>query len=159
MDDRALYQMRRQAELSAFVNVLTALPADRVDYKPHERSPTAEAIAVTMTTGTLAACELVDNGRFDTAGQKKITVPEMPAAFEKAHAELLEKVGALDDAAWNRPIQLFNKGTLVLEQPLGEFLWFLLFDAIHHRGQLCAYLRPMGAKVPSIYGPSADTRS
>jgi uncharacterized damage-inducible protein DinB len=159
MDDRALYQMRRQAELAAFVNVLKALPADRVDYKPHERSPAAEAIALTMTTGTLAACELVDNGRFDSASQKKIPVPEMPASFEKAHKELFEKVGALDDAAWNRPIQLFNKGTLVLEQPLGEFLWFLLFDAIHHRGQLCAYLRPMGAKVPSIYGPSADTPS
>jgi uncharacterized damage-inducible protein DinB len=159
MDDRALYQTRRQAELPAFVNVLKALPADRVDYKPHARSPAAEAVALTMTTGTLAACELVDNGRFDTGDQKKITVPEMPAAFEKAHVELLEKVRALDDAAWNRPIQLFNKGTLVLEQPLGEFLWFLLFDAIHHRGQLCAYLRPMGAKVPSIYGPSADTRS
>ncbi len=31
-----------------------------------------------------------------------------------------------------------------------------LFDAIHHRGQLSVYLRPMGSKVPSIYGPSAD---
>jgi len=31
-----------------------------------------------------------------------------------------------------------------------------MFDAIHHRGQLSAYLRPMGAKVPSICGPSAD---
>jgi len=35
-------------------------------------------------------------------------------------------------------------------------LWGFLFDAIHHRGQLSSYLRPMGAKVPSIYGPSAD---
>ena len=33
----------------------------------------------------------------------------------------------------------------------------LLFDALHHRGQLSVYLRPMGGKVPSIYGPSADT--
>ena len=37
-----------------------------------------------------------------------------------------------------------------------EMLWGFLFDAIHHRGQLSSYLRPMGAKVPSIYGPSAD---
>ena len=35
-------------------------------------------------------------------------------------------------------------------------LFGFLFDAIHHRGQLSSYLRPMGAKVPSIYGPSAD---
>jgi uncharacterized damage-inducible protein DinB len=47
---------------------------------------------------------------------------------------------------------------MVSEQPVGTFLWFILFDAIHHRGQLSAYLRPMGGKVPSIYGPSADER-
>ena len=41
-----------------------------------------------------------------------------------------------------------------MEQPAGEFVWMLFFDAIHHRGQLSAYLRPMGGKVPSIYGPS-----
>jgi uncharacterized damage-inducible protein DinB len=35
-------------------------------------------------------------------------------------------------------------------------LWGLLFDAVHHRGQLSAYIRPMGGKVPSIYGPSGD---
>jgi uncharacterized damage-inducible protein DinB len=44
------------------------------------------------------------------------------------------------------------------EQPIGQFLWFIHFDAIHHRGQLSAYLRPMGANVPAIYGPSADER-
>jgi uncharacterized damage-inducible protein DinB len=42
---------------------------------------------------------------------------------------------------------------------VSQFLWFILFDAIHHRGQLSAYLRPMGGKVPSIYGPSADSKS
>jgi uncharacterized damage-inducible protein DinB len=40
--------------------------------------------------------------------------------------------------------------------PLGVMVWFTLFDLIHHRGQLSTYIRPMGGKVPSIYGPSAD---
>jgi hypothetical protein len=49
------------------------------------------------------------------------------------------------------------------EQPVGQFLWFVLFDAIHfdaihYRGLLSTYLRPVGGKVPSIYGPSADER-
>ena len=34
--------------------------------------------------------------------------------------------------------------------------WGVLFDLIHHRGQLSTYLRPMGSTVPAIYGPSAD---
>jgi hypothetical protein len=44
-----------------------------------------------------------------------------------------------------------------MEKPLVEFLWDSMFNAIHHRGQLSAYLRPRG-RVPSIYGPSADER-
>ena len=42
------------------------------------------------------------------------------------------------------------------EDSVGAFVWGFLFDLIHHRGQLTTYLRPMGGKVPSIYGPSAD---
>jgi uncharacterized damage-inducible protein DinB len=40
--------------------------------------------------------------------------------------------------------------------PKIDFLWFLLCDQIHHRGQLSVYLRMAGGKVPSIYGPSGD---
>ena len=39
---------------------------------------------------------------------------------------------------------------------IGNMLWGFLFDMVHHRGQISTYLRPMGAKVPAIYGPSAD---
>ena len=61
----------------------------------------------------------------------------------------------MDEAAWTKPASSSSGGKVVMEQPAGEFLWMLFFDAIHHRGQLAAYLRPMGGKVPSIYGPSA----
>jgi uncharacterized damage-inducible protein DinB len=37
-----------------------------------------------------------------------------------------------------------------------DMLWMMLSDSIHHRGQFSIYLRLVGAKVPSIYGPSAD---
>ncbi len=42
------------------------------------------------------------------------------------------------------------------ELPLGEMLWAVMFDAIHHRGQLSLYIRLTGGKVPAIYDPSAD---
>jgi uncharacterized damage-inducible protein DinB len=47
-------------------------------------------------------------------------------------------------------------GQSVWETTLGDMLFGFLFDAVHHRGQLSSYLRPMGGKVPSIYGPSGD---
>jgi uncharacterized damage-inducible protein DinB len=37
-----------------------------------------------------------------------------------------------------------------------EYAGLMCSHSIHHRGQLSAYLRPMGAKVPQIYGPSGD---
>jgi uncharacterized damage-inducible protein DinB len=40
--------------------------------------------------------------------------------------------------------------------PAVMYLQFMLNHSIHHRGQLSSYLRPMGAKVPSIYGGSFD---
>ena len=61
-----------------------------------------------------------------------------------------------DDATWDKTAKFIVDGNVAWESPLGEMLFGFLFDAIHHRGQLSAYLRPMGAKVPSIYGPSAD---
>ena len=62
----------------------------------------------------------------------------------------------MDDAKWDSPARLKMDGKVMWEAPLGDMLFGFLLDAVHHRGQLSSYLRPMGAKVPSIYGPSAD---
>ena len=66
---------------------------------------------------------------------------------------------AEDESSWSAVAQFSYGGKVVSEQPVGQFLWYIHFDAIHHRGQLSAYLRPMGGTVPAIYGPSADSRS
>jgi Uncharacterized protein conserved in bacteria len=38
---------------------------------------------------------------------------------------------------------------------VSELVWFMVLDAVHHRGQFSVYLRAAGEKVPSIYGPTA----
>jgi uncharacterized damage-inducible protein DinB len=83
----------------------------------------------------------------------------MLALYERWSKELIEVVSKIDDEGWDRKAQGIYQGKVVMEQPLSIFLWFILFDAIHHRGQLASYLRPMGGKVPAIYGPSADEQS
>ena len=84
------------------------------------------------------------------------TLDESIAAYERNAAELERRLGSIDDAGWDRKSKFLMDGKVVWESTLGDMLWGFLFDAIHHRGQLSAYLRPMGGKVPSIYGPSAD---
>ena len=53
-------------------------------------------------------------------------------------------------------LEFLAGGHLIAEMPVSGLMWMLFFDSIHHRGQLSTYLRPMGGKVPSIYGPLAD---
>ena len=53
---------------------------------------------------------------------------------------------------------MYVGGKLFKTAPLGETVLDFFLDAVHHRGQLTTYLRPMGGKVPSIYGPSGDAK-
>ena len=61
------------------------------------------------------------------------------------------------DVIVNRRSAAVDPDRVVLERPAGDIVWLFHFDEIHHRGQLSTYLRPMGAKVPSIYGASGDS--
>ena len=155
---REFYLERRRAELPVFMRVLRALPKEALGYKPHERSPSAEQLVWTLT-GELRSClEVVIENRAEWKTLPPPPIEEMLEMFERWSNELTDRVSKMDEAAWERPAQFIYQGKVVSEQPVGTFLWFILFDAIHHRGQLSAYLRPMGGKVPSIYGPSADER-
>ena len=84
------------------------------------------------------------------------TVEQIVSFYEKHAQQVDDRLAKLDDAGWNKPGKFLYGGTPVWEDTVGELMWGHLLDAIHHRGQLSTYLRPMGSKVPSIYGPSAD---
>ena len=158
MTTREFFLQRRQAELPAFLRVLKALPKDQLSYKPHERSPSAEQIAWTLTSELASAVAVARSHRAEWKSLPPPPLEEMLRLFEERANELYESVSEMDEQSWERFAQFYVAGKLVREQPTNEFLWMIHFDAIHHRGQLSAYLRPMGAKVPSIYGPSADER-
>ena len=152
---REFYLKRANAEIPVFLKVLKALPKD-LSYKPHDRSPSAEQLAWTVTYEMKALIDVVTTGKSEWENITPPGLDEMIAKYEKWSTELLEKVAALDDESQERNAQFLYQGHVVMEKPTVEFLWDFMFDAIHHRGQLSAYLRPMGGKVPSIYGPSAD---
>jgi uncharacterized damage-inducible protein DinB len=167
LNNRDFFIRRWRAEQSAFVDVLKALPPDRLDYRPHPASRSAgELVALLVSLGR-GCVELCENGRGSYNSRLQIhsatrssTLEEMIAAYEHHHAALAEKLMSLDDATWNRPAWLtLGEQEIILRDSIGGLLWIALFDAVHHRGQLSTYIRPMGGKVPSIYGPSADAPS
>jgi uncharacterized damage-inducible protein DinB len=157
MTMREFLESRHKAEYSTFVKVLKALPKERFDYRPHERSPSAAEIVWTLARETKASCDLIDRGQVNWTAEPAPGDPEaILSAFHAQYAALDDRIGRLSETSWQNKAKLLIEGKLYREAPVGEFLWYLFFDAIHHRGQLSTYIRPMGGQVPSIYGPSGD---
>lgn len=157
MSTREYFLQCFRNERPKFVRVLRSIPGDKSSYRPHERSSTAADIAWLLASELHDACDLVDHSEVNFV---QVPAPETVGAtieaYEKNAGELEKRLATLDDAAWEKPVRFLMNGAPVWESTLGDMLFGFLFDAIHHRGQLSAYLRPMGATVPAIYGPSAD---
>ena len=157
MSTREFYVERLKAEAPAFIKVIRALPAKNADYRPHPRSRSAAEIAWLLAGTAKFAVKLVDNHKVDFSEPKaEGSLAAAADSLDQAQDELLTRVGRVDEASWQREAQLLMGGEAAWTAPLGTMLWGLLFDAIHHRGQLSTYIRPAGGKVPSIYGPSGD---
>lgn len=160
MSTREFFASRLTSELPAFHRVVRALPADRLDYKPHERSTAAGALAAQIAYEMEHLLQLFDKGEIHYVPTEPPTsIEEIAAALERDGAAAAERVKSISEEHWNAPAKFYAGGNPVWESTVSGMAWSYLFDLVHHRGQLSAYIRPMGGKVPSIYGPSADERS
>ena len=146
-----------KAEVPKFVKVLKAVPEASSGWRPHPRSMSAAEIASLLAHELKDACDILDDGKVSFVPRPAPpTVAESVKTYEKNAAGLKRRLAKVTAAAWRKKASFLMDGKVVWQAPLGDMLWGFLFDAIHHRGQLSTYLRPMGAKVPAIYGPSAD---
>lgn len=150
------YKESFRNERPTFIRVMKAVPADRADYRPHPKSMSAAELLSLLAQELRDACELIDTGQANWTPRPTPPVAESIASYEKAAADLEQRLESLDEAKWTGPAKFLANGHVAWETTLGNMLFGFLFDAVHHRGQLSTHLRPMGAKVPSIYGPSGD---
>ena len=147
---------RRKSEAPSFLRVLKAIPKEKLDYRPDPKARTAGELGWLLATEEAALIGLIDTGAVEWKDEKPPALDQIPAAYERNAAAVDLRLAKLDQAGWEKKAKFLMGGTVVWEAALGEMVWGMLFDAIHHRGQLSTYLRPMGGKVPSIYGPTAD---
>jgi uncharacterized damage-inducible protein DinB len=138
-------------------NVLHAFPAGKSDFKPHERSNTAHQLAWTMVVEQMLMLMALNNNLVLGGGMPKApdTWAEVLAAFDDTGAKVIAAAEAASEPAL-KPVTFFVAPKQTGDYPPVTFLWFMLSDQIHHRGQMSVYNRMTGGKVPSIYGPSAD---
>ena len=148
-----------ERETATTLKVLNAFPAEQSELRPHEKLKTARELAA-MFTMEMAAMDAVVRGTFTFPPR----LPAMPQnwqevvdAFETTRTRALEALrDATDESLGSGTVAFPTAPKTVGQWPKMEFLWFLLCDQIHHRGQLSVYLRMAGGKLPSIYGPTAD---
>jgi uncharacterized damage-inducible protein DinB len=150
-----------EREHATTLKVLKAYPADKADLRPHPRCKTAKELAwifvVERGLGTMVFNDAFAKGMpSGSTPPPPATLGEAIAAYEKAHRDFRALVQNTPDDQLTQHVKFFTAPKTLGDVTRLEFLWFLLCDEIHHRGQFSIYLRMADAKVPSIYGPSAD---
>jgi len=146
-------------EFKTTVKVLAAVKDDNKNYKPDEKSRTAWELATHVATADVWFLDSIIQGKFnfDPDAAKKAegqftSVNDVVEFYKKAFPAKLAELRALSDDQLTRTVDFFG----MMQMPAAAFLPLANNHTIHHRGQLAAYLRPMGSKVPAIYGGSAD---
>jgi len=158
LSEKDMFLQSFQREIQTTIKLLKAYPAAKADMKPAEKSRSARELAWVFAT---------EQGVVDMALKGKIdfSQPSPPApsnyndiisGVEKASHDTVAKVSKLSDDQLNKTIQFPIGPGKMGDFRVAEVLWMTVQDQIHHRGQFSVYLRLAGAKVPSIYGPTAD---
>jgi uncharacterized damage-inducible protein DinB len=138
------------------------LPNDKLDWRPHEKSFTAGALASHIVecidwTGSIFKLDQLD---VDTASYKPYLAKssgDLLSTFDDTVTRGKQVLANVADEKLEQPWGLKINGRLRFEKPRAEvFRDFTLSHLIHHRGQFSVYLRLLGVPVPGSYGPSAD---
>lgn len=160
MTNGEFFRERWEMEQAAFRKVMSAVPAGQLDYRPHERSSSAGELAWQLAQEQADLIDLLDKSEaiYIPGRPRPSSLDEILAAWDQASATLRERLQSLDESKWQTQGHFKVGDDVAWTDTLQNLLWGFLFDMIHHRGQLSTYLRPMGAKVPAIYGPSGDER-
>lgn len=158
MNNQTFFRQTMSEEFERFHNVLAALPPARLDFRHEPKSRSAGELVGHLIGHIQDMIELLDDGVIHHRMQVPFgSLEEAVTEFDKSYRALESKLQVVTDEAWARPADFFVGAQSIMRAPTQAMMWMLLLDGVHHRGQLSTCIRPMGGKVPSIYGPSADT--
>ena len=162
--DYLLAELNREVERSRAA--LEQVPENKSDWKPHEKSMQFGYLANMVATIPMWITMQITKDDLDIAPkdgpkfeQKQLnTSADYIEALDKAAAGAREAFAKTSDEHLNTNWQLKAGGNVVMEAPRYQMIQDTFGHWAHHRGQMTVYLRLMGAKVPAIYGPSADEK-
>jgi len=148
-----------ESDVPTTAKVLAAVGEGNRDYKPDPKSRSAIQLASHIATSDNWFLQSVIDGKFefDQAAAEKAEAQfknpdEIVAFYQKTVPEKLKTLRALPGDTLAKEVDFFG----FMKAPAVTFLAMANNHSVHHRGQLAAYLRAMGSRVPAIYGGSAD---
>ena len=158
-------ELDREVERSR--KALQEVPEGKYDWKPHEKSMIFGYLVNMVATIPMWITMQVNQDELDVAPadgskmeQKKLDTSEaLIEALDKAAADARSAFEKTSDEHLKTSWRLLARGKVVMEAPRYEMIQDTFNHWSHHRGQMTVYLRLMGAKVPAIFGPSADDNS
>jgi uncharacterized damage-inducible protein DinB len=150
-----LPQIRNETKTTR--RVIEAIPADNCGWCPDPVSKSALDLAWHIASSECFFLNGIATGKFEQTGDgSRPASVNTPAGvlewYDENQPKALAGVTQLNGDDLARIVDFFG----MFQLPAVAYAGFLCSHSIHHRGQLSSYLRPMGGKVPSIYGPSAD---
>ena len=144
--------IQREAEITK--KVIGAVPDAASSYKPDPHARTAKELAWHLANTDIQFLDGIGGLNFtmENPEHKPQTSAEVVAWYDENMKRAVARVSAMTPEQLMTPVEFFG----VFNFPAVFYLGFMNNHSIHHRGELATYLRPMGSKVPSIYGGSYD---
>ena len=156
-------EMEQEARVTR--TCLERIPAEKFDWKPHEKSMAFGKLAshiaemFSWTGPTLQQPEL-DFSKFDYKPFEPATTADLVEYLDKNVSEAIDVLRNTPDDVFMENWTMRNGETVYFTMPKATCMRsFVMNHIVHHRGQLSVYLRLNDIAVPSIYGPSADEGS
>ncbi len=151
-----------EAELATTRKFLERLPSDRLTWKPHEKSMTAGQLALHIAQvpmGVLAMSLKDESAPPDMSkpNEQPAHVAAILSALDQSAQFVRETLPTINDQRMSQTCKIVADSKTLFAAPREMLLRTVMLNHwYHHRGQLGVYLRLLGAKVPSSYGPSGD---
>ena len=153
---RDIFVQTIEQNVAKTARVLAAVPNGNRDYRPDPKSRSAWDLATHLATADVWFLDSIIDGEFvrpegASLPDEMVSAEAVAEWYQAQVPRRLASLRQMESERLLKPVQFFG-----VTQPAVAWLALMNNHSVHHRGQLAAYLRPAGGKVPALFGVSAD---
>lgn len=165
MELKKFFLEQLETEAAASRKAVERVPEGHDAWTPHAKSMELGRLAALVAEMPGWVVLMLDRDRLDLDDPSSESLRTKPAANKAELIAKLDRAVAVARAALEATTEehlhghwgFAMGGQVISGGPRYAMLSSALFSHLaHHRGQLTVYLRLLEAKVPALYGPSAD---